>query len=191
MKTSDANNIAPAKRKKSSSKRSELKSKLADALSPSPDAFPSSASDRQIVIVCFGTMSISGDSLGPMVGTLLRTRYNVPAFVYGDRSCSVNGKNMAEWLNFIKQAHKDAIFVAVDASLGSADSVGRIVVRSDGVCPAAIKGKKERFGNVGVLGVVAENKGDPLMQLMSVSPPYVEKMADEVALLLRSACLCR
>ena len=151
-------------------------------------AAPLAASQkRQTVIVCFGTMSISGDSLGPLVGSLLASRYNVPAFVYGTENCSVNGKNMAEWLDFIKQAHRDALFIAVDASLGSADKVGQIVIRSDGVCPAAIKGKTERFGDIGVLGVVAENKGDALMQLMSVSPLYVEELADKVAVLLKEA----
>ncbi len=137
--------------------------------------------------MCFGTMSISGDSLGPMVGTRLAERYNVSAFVYGTERCSVNGKNMAQWLSFIKEAHKGALFIAVDASLGTQDKVGKIIIRPDGVCPAAIKGKKERFGDVGILGVVAENKGDALMQLMSVSPLYVEKLADEVSILLKEA----
>lgn len=148
---------------------------------------PPADGKRQTVIVCFGTTSISGDALGPMVGTRLAERYNVPAFVYGTEKCSVNGKNMREWLAFIKEAHRGALFIAVDASLGASDKVGKIIIRSDGVCPAAIKGKRERFGDVGILGVVAENKGDTLMQLMSVSPLYVEKLADEVAVLIKQA----
>ena len=59
-----------------------------------------------------------------------------------------------------------------------------VILRSDGVCPAAIKGRKNRFGDVGILGVVAKNNTDPLMQLMSVSPLYVEKMADKIANML-------
>lgn len=142
---------------------------------------------KQPVVVCFGTMSISGDSLGPMVGTLLATRYNIPAFVYGTEQLPVNGKNMDGWLDFIRDAHRGSLFIAVDASLGTADKVGQIIIRPDGVCPAAIKGKKERFGDVGILAVVAENKGDALMQLMSVSQLYVSELADKVALLLKEA----
>lgn len=142
---------------------------------------------KQPVVVCFGTMSISGDSLGPMVGTLLATRYNIPAFVYGTEQRPVNGKNMDDWLDFIRDAHHGSLFIAVDASLGTADKVGQIIIRPDGVCPAAIKGKKERFGDVGILAVVAENKGDALMQLMSVSQLYVSELADKVALLLKEA----
>lgn len=143
--------------------------------------------DRPVVIVCFGTTAISGDSLGPQVGSLLREKYNVPAFVYGTEEHCVNGKNMTEWLAFIKAVHEGALFIAVDASLGSGDKVGQIVLRSDGVCPAAIKGKKTRFGDVGILAVVAESSSDPLMQLMTVSPLYVQDMADKVCFLLSNA----
>lgn len=145
--------------------------------------------EREIVIVCFGTNAISGDALGPMVGTLLTQKYNVPAFVYGTDESTVNGKNMAEWLSFIKAVHKDAIFVAVDASLGRADKIGEIVIRSDGVCPSGVTGKSERFGDVGILGIVAQNHKDALMQLMCVSPLEVSKMADKISVMLNSA-LC-
>lgn len=141
--------------------------------------------EREIVIVCFGTNAISGDALGPMVGTLLTQKYNVPAFVYGTDECTVNGKNMAQWLSFIKTVHKDAIFVAVDASLGRADKIGDIVIRPDGVCPSGVTGKSERFGDVGILGIVAQNHKDALMQLMCVSPLEVSKMADKISIMLK------
>ncbi len=147
----------------------------------------SGADERQTVIVCFGTTAISGDALGPAVGRLLRDKYKVSAFVYGTDEHTVNGKNMGEWLEFIKSVHEGALFIAVDASLGGGDKVGQIILRSDGVCPAAIKGRKNRFGDVGILGVVAKNNTDPLMQLMSVSPLYVEKMADKIANMLYCA----
>lgn len=141
---------------------------------------------RQIVVVCFGTMAIAGDSLGPMAGSILK-KMRLPAFVYGTEENTVNGKNMKEWLAFITSVHKGALFIAVDASLGGKDRVGELIVRDDGVCPAAIKGKRARFGDIGVLAVVAENKSDALMQLMSVSPLYVAKLADKVADLLYRA----
>lgn len=145
--------------------------------------------NRQTVIVCFGTTAISGDSLGPAVGNLLRDKYKVPAFVYGTQEHQVNGKNMGKWLEFIKTVHEGALFIAVDASLGGGDKVGQIVMRSDGVCPAAIKGRRDRFGDVGILGVVAKNTSDPLMQLMSVSPVCVADMADKISLLIKTALL--
>lgn len=141
--------------------------------------------EREIVVVCFGTNAISGDALGPMVGTLLTQKYDVPAFVYGTDESTVNGKNMSRWLSFIKTVHKDAIFVAVDASLGRADKIGDIVIRPDGVCPSGVTGKSERFGDVGILGIVAQNHKDALMQLMCVSPVEVSKMADKISIMLK------
>ena len=35
--------------------------------------------ERQLVVVCFGTPAIAGDSLGPEVGTILREDKNFPA----------------------------------------------------------------------------------------------------------------
>ena len=141
--------------------------------------------ERDVVIVCFGTNAISGDSLGPMVGTLLTKKYGVSSFVYGTDEAQINGRNMREWIDFIKAAHENSVLIAVDASLGN--KVGQIVLRDDGVCPSGVTGKSERFGDVGILGIVAHKHGDPLMQLMTVSPLYVEKMADEIAIMLKTA----
>lgn len=140
---------------------------------------------REIVVVCFGTCNISGDSLGPKVGTLLATKHNIPAFVYGTEDCQINGKNMQEWIAFITQVHEGALFIAIDASLGSSDKIGQIVIRNDGVCPSGVTGKKERFGDIGILGVVAQKQGDAIMQLLSVSPLYIDVLADKICNLLK------
>lgn len=140
----------------------------------------------EIVIVCFGTSNISGDALGPKVGSML-VENNIPAFVYGTQERQINGKNMHEWLAFIKEVHEGALFIAIDASLGSKDKIGQIVIRDDGVCPSGVTGKKDRFGDIGILGVVAQKQGDAIMQLLSVSPLYVDKLADKICVLLNSA----
>ncbi len=142
---------------------------------------------RQIVVVCFGTPSISGDALGPLIGTLLTTKYKLDAFVYGTLTNPINGKNMSAWISAIIEAHSDAIILAVDASLGTKSNVGKLVFRSDGVCPAAVKGMKDRFGDLGVLGVVGNSQGEPLMELMQVSALKVSKMADKMALVIKTA----
>lgn len=143
--------------------------------------------EREVVVVCFGTTAISGDSLGPLVGTLLTQKYCVPAFVYGTSEAQINGKNMHDWMSFIRAAHSNALIVSVDASLGAKDKVGQVVMRDDGVCPSGVTGKTERFGDVGILGIVAQKHGDALMQLMTVSPLYVDKLANEIAYMVKTA----
>lgn len=105
---------------------------------------------RQLVVVCFGTPAIAGDSLGPEVGTLLREDSRFPAFVYGTLDHPITGKNMSEWMKFIKETHRDAVIVSVDACLGDKRHLGKISVRSDGVCPAAVGGKRRGSATSGL-----------------------------------------
>ena len=140
---------------------------------------------KDVVVVCFGTPMIAGDAFGPLVADELRQNLNVPVFVYGTTECSVNGKNMDAWLDFIRVVHKVATIVAIDASLG--DRVGSVVVRKDGVCPAAVKGRKRRFGDVGVLGIVAKNEGDSLAQLLAAEYNMVASLAEKTARLVKES----
>lgn len=142
---------------------------------------------QPVVVVCFGSPSIAGDSLGPEVGTLLRKDPAFPAFVYGTLDRPVTGRNMEEWITFVKEAHKGAVFLAVDACLGDARSLGKISVRGDGVCPAAACGKRKRFGDVGVIGVVGDKSGDPLEELMGADLALVSALARTITSLIRSA----
>ena len=143
--------------------------------------------ERQLVVVCFGTPAIAGDSLGPEVGTILREDKNFPAFVYGTLDRPVTGRNMNEWISFVRETHKGAVLLAVDACLGEASNLGRISVRSDGVCPAAVGGKKSRFGDVGNIAFVAAKPGDALTELMQANAVYVSELAHKVADLIKSA----
>lgn len=134
---------------------------------------------KSIVVVAFGTPLISGDAYAPLVASALKEDFDVPVFAYGTTEHPVNAKNMTEWLDFVKTVHKDSLILAIDASLG--EKVGSVVVRKDGVCPAAVKGRKKRFGDVGVLGVVGSAKGDALVNLMSADFDFVQNMALDTA----------
>lgn len=141
----------------------------------------------EIVVVCFGAPSIAGDALGPKIGSILSDSLSVPFFVYGTLSRPITAKNMDEYLSFIRTAHRDAVMLAVDASLGEENRVGKYTVRTDGVCPAAVGGKKKRVGDVGFLGVVGSSEGDHLAELMSTNEIYVSKLADKMAFAIKCA----
>lgn len=143
--------------------------------------------NRQLVIVCFGTPAIAGDSLGPEVGTILREDASFPAFVYGTLDRPITGRNMHEWISFVKETHRGAIIVAVDACLGDKKNLGKITVRSDGVCPAAVGGRKSRFGDVGITAVVGDKSADALTELMQANAVYVSELAVKVSDMLKSA----
>ena len=144
---------------------------------------------NQIIVVCFGTPLVSGDALGPKIGTLLQA-WNLPCFIYGTEARPITATNMAEYMSHIESVHKDATILSVDASLGKKEKIGQITVRSDGVCPAGVKGKKRRFGHVGLLGIVGENNREPMKELLTANEDYISNMAHKVAILIKQAvCL--
>lgn len=130
---------------------------------------------KNVVVVCFGTPLVSGDAFAPLVADALKEDLDAPVFVYGTTDCPITAKNMADKLDFITTVHKGDLIISVDASLG--ENVGGVAVRRDGVCPAAVRGRKKRFGDIGVLGIVAPPGSDALVNLMSADFDTVERLA--------------
>lgn len=141
----------------------------------------------EIVIVCFGAPSIAGDSLGPYVGSALVEKYNLPCYVYGTLDRPLTARNMDEYLPLISSLHPRAVVLSVDASLGKKERIGKFTVREDGVCPAAVGGRKNRYGDVGILGVVGVNDGNYMHELLNANGVEVSKMADKIAFVIYSA----
>lgn len=137
------------------------------------------------VILCIGAVSVTGDRLGPMVGDLLRNRYCVPAFVYGGRFRPVNGINFPEYVSHIKRIHPGSLVIAVDASVGAKEDVGKIKYSLNGVrAGGALNKKLGKVGDIGVMGVVAPRAKDNLKALMDAPFSLVEELADEIAMKL-------
>jgi putative sporulation protein YyaC len=135
------------------------------------------------VIVCIGSTTISGDSLGPMVGDLLRKRYNLRAFIYGGFRNPVNASNYLAYIKFIKDKHPSSIIVAVDACVGDPSDIGKIKYTLFGIhAGGALKRQLPKIGDIGVLGIVASRQSDNLRALSSVPPQVVKYMSDTVAL---------
>ncbi|MFA5449158.1 MAG: spore protease YyaC [Clostridia bacterium] len=134
------------------------------------------------VVVCIGTASVAGDSLGPMVGDILREKYNVRAYVYGGMKQPVNGINYHTYIEHIKSRHNKSLIIAVDACVGEPNDVGKIKFTAGGVAAGGALNKNfEKVGNVGILGVVAEREKDNLKALMGVSYHLVENMSRTIA----------
>ncbi|NLZ24876.1 MAG: DUF1256 domain-containing protein [Clostridiales bacterium] len=134
------------------------------------------------VILCIGTKEVTGDRLAPLVGTLLKSKYNIPAFVYGDLNYDVNGLRLKETASFVKRAHKGAPLITVDAAIGDKNDIGKIKIRGGGVRPKeAIKKGSRPLGDIGILGVVAPDDGEPLMALMSADEELVASLAERIA----------
>ncbi len=138
--------------------------------------------ERPIIVMCIGTDRSTGDSLGPLVGDMLR-KYKTPSVhIYGTLESPVHARNLEETLSKALSLHSDAYIVAVDASLGTVDHVGCISVGVGPIKPGAgLKKDLPPVGNMHITGVVNNGGFMDFLVLQSTRLSVVMKMADIIS----------
>lgn len=138
------------------------------------------------VILCIGTDKVSGDALGPTVGTLLTECFRVPFFVYGTLDRPVTALNLSLAMQFISSRHAGQPVIAVDCALGSPDEVGSIRVVDGPIRAGAGVGKSlPSVGDISVTAVVAAKSEAHL--LSSIPQSKVISLAIKAAALIAKA----
>ncbi|MCI8728339.1 MAG: spore protease YyaC [Clostridia bacterium] len=141
---------------------------------------------KEIVILCIGSSQITGDSVGPMVGDLLKEK-GVRAYVYGTMSRPVNAKNLEDYIGMIKEHHTGSLVMVVDATVGEEGDIGEIRINRNGVKPGgAVNKDLPRVGDIGILGVVAKRSNNLVNALMGVDALLVRKIARRISSLIVS-----
>jgi len=109
------------------------------------------AQDVEVTYLCIGSDLSTGDSFGPLTGTLLK-RMGITG-VLGSLDDTVHAKNMA---NRIEQVPKGHFVVAIDATMGRHKELGRISFINAPLRPgAAMKKNLPPVGDVSILFNVA------------------------------------
>lgn len=138
---------------------------------------------KDIVIICVGTTSVIGDSLGPKVGDLLINCYNIDAFVYGSSIRPVNGINYASYLAFVKKHHKNSVIIAIDACLGEKKEIGKVKYTFEGLrAGAALNKNLEKIGDIAILGIVAKKSENNFNSLNLASESTIDLLSQKIAL---------
>ncbi len=141
------------------------------------------------VILCIGSDLVLGDSLGPLIGTILLKK-NLPAYVYGSLSFPVTAKEVGYAKTYLEKTHPHSRVIAVDAAVGNGEDVGLIRVLRKGIKPGLGVGKNiKAVGDLSIIGIVAEkSKGnDKLFNLTRLNLIY--NMAEKIALGLENFLL--
>jgi len=73
---------------------------------------------EDLVLLCIGTDKITGDCLGPLVGSKLKQR-KFPYPLYGTLEKPLHAGNLTEQLPEISLVHPDACTLAIDAAVGT------------------------------------------------------------------------
>ncbi len=110
------------------------------------------------VIVCIGSDLAIGDSLGPIVGSMLKFKtQGLHVFIYGTLAAPVTAKEIKYMRTFLKETHADSTVIAVDAAVGGEGDIGLIKLHDKPLQPGA--GANKQLGSLGelsLMGVVSE-----------------------------------
>ncbi|PLR78300.1 spore protease YyaC [Bacillus sp. V3-13] len=152
--------------------------KLANELA----ALMSAVKSRPIVLVCIGTDRSTGDSLGPLVGTLLEEKNIAPFHVYGTLEDPIHAVNLEEKLREIEKKHFHPFIIGIDACLGRLKSVGVIQVGEGPVKPGAGVNKElPPVGDIHITGIVNVSGFMEFFVLQNTRLNLVLKMAKTIA----------
>ncbi|KMY53339.1 hypothetical protein AC623_04480 [Bacillus sp. FJAT-27231] len=115
---------------------------------------------KEIVFLCVGTDRSTGDSLGPLVGTMLKEK-TIPYDVYGTLEQPVHALNLEEMIRNIYKKYENPLIFGIDACLGEKQRIGLILFEEEPFIPgkALNKGFSE-VGDVHLRAIV--NYLDPL-----------------------------
>lgn len=116
----------------------------------------------ETVFLCIGTDRVIGDSLGPLVGTMLQEKLEKYNFfnitIYGTLQENICYTNIQNTLKIINQKHKNACIVVIDAALSHEDNIGKIfITREKMVLGKGLCKDKVEVGDISIKAVVGKN----------------------------------
>lgn len=143
---------------------------------------------ENILFVCIGNGKIIGDSLGPLIGTVLEKnkrliQNNVKIDVIGTFENPILYYNVEEFIKNIDSQDYSEI-VIIDSALGSKENIGKVMIT-----PAEIligvgvnRGRMVKGYIIlkGVVGINYNNISRNLIELESVEAKQVEKIASKM-----------
>ena len=135
---------------------------------------------EKVLLLCIGTDRSTGDSLGPLIGYLLKNQELKHIRVLGTLNRPVHAMNLEDTLSIVEQYYQDA-------SVGMHDHIGCITVGRGSLKPGLGVSKELRsVGDLFITGVVSScGDYDPLM-LQSIRLSVVMRMAECIS---ESVCI--
>ena len=147
---------------------------------------PASPTAQDMLVLCIGTDRSTGDSLGPLTGSMLLER-EPPFQVLGCLEEPVHAANLTETLERI-QSNPPRWTVAIDASLGNLDGVGMVNIGVGSLQPGAgVYKRLPQVGNIYITGIVNVGGFMEYFVLQNTRLSLVTKMAEVICLGLTSA----
>lgn len=138
---------------------------------------------RELVIVCIGTDRSTGDCLGPLVGEKLsRFHLNKNISIHGTLKNPIHAKNLNTFQVEMVEKGQTPLILAIDASLGRSENVGKINLYSGPVYPGSGVNKRlAPVGDVSITGIVNVSGFMEYLVLQSTRLSLVMNMAEIIS----------
>lgn len=146
-----------------------------------------SISDKpEVVILCVGTDRSTGDCLGPLVGHRLSKFFSMMnVHVLGTLKEPVHAKNLEENMNNIFNSIRNPFIIAIDASLGKMENIGKINLYKGPLYPGAGVNKNlQPVGDISITGIVNMSGFMEYIVLQNTRLSLVMEMAEIISLSL-------
>ncbi|WP_226582292.1 spore protease YyaC [Halobacillus litoralis] len=137
---------------------------------------------KEIIIACIGTDRSTGDSFGPLVGSMLYEQSIETFKIYGTLEDPLHALNLKERLMDIRRNHSNPYILAVDACLGKSSSVGSVILGKGSLSPgSALKKDLPPVGQMHISGMVNVSGFMEHVVLQNTRLHVVMQMAAKVA----------
>ncbi|MGK7376937.1 spore protease YyaC [Planococcus sp. 1R117A] len=115
---------------------------------------------REVVFLCIGSDRYIGDSLGPLIGSMM-VENGISRPVYGTLEEPVHAFNLKIALKDIYRKSENPVLISIDASLGTKEQVGDVLFNEGPLVPGkALEKMLPEVGDYHFQGIV--NYLDPL-----------------------------
>jgi putative sporulation protein YyaC len=134
------------------------------------------------VFLCIGSDRVTGDSLGPIIGSRLKRSCRGKIPVYGTMEKPVHALNLSQALEHIRIHHPDQMLIAIDACLGAEEHLGYITLGRGSLTPGAgVSRDLESAGDLFITGIVGVSGGFPYLTLQTTGLARVVAVAEAIA----------
>ncbi len=137
-----------------------MKNNYAEFVEELKNIFQNKKETNEIIFVCIGTDRVIGDSLGPFIGSLLKSKLGHYT-VIGDLEKNITFENIEEELEILDYKNKENYIIAIDAALSDENNIGNFYIDKNGISIGkGLNKNKEKIGDIGIKVVVGKNYKD-------------------------------
>lgn len=140
------------------------------------------ADDRIVIFYFIGTDRCTGDSMGPITGERFKYLSFNNILFFGSLENPVHAVNINEIVNKNRLLYKNALTIAVDASLGTRQSLGMVYLQDKPVKPGSALNKSiPVVGDYSITGIVNYSDSLDFLTLQNTRLYYVFRLSSFIS----------